>query len=658
MRVLLVTMMMLCRSTGLRRVASSTLFMSTTLPESLSSVHSTNSDDRLARVRDLMKREEIDVFIVPTDDPHMSEYTAPYFGRREFISGFTGSAGTALVLKDKALLFTDGRYHNQAEMELKGSQWTLMKQGLKDVPSITEYLTRSLPEGATVGFDPMLHAAAPLKKMQEALHASPNRLKVKSLSHNIIDPVWGGARPPAPSAPVRLHPAQFAGRSVQDKLADVRKAMQAQNAAALVLTTLDEIAWLFNIRGADVPCNPVTVSYAIVSPDSATLFIDEVKLKEGKGDGGVGQALRDAGVAVRPYEEILAAVGRVEGSIWVDGRTANKAVYDAAASVAFSVVDRESPVIVMKACKNEAELAGMRACHLRDGAAMAEFFAWLEAELESKEGSTVGEVEVDERVCSFRKQLSPGQWLEPSFPTIAGVNSNGAIVHYRAVAGSEKRLGPNDMMLLDSGGQYLDGTTDVTRTLHTGSPSAWQKQMFTRVLKGHIALDSRVFPSGTAGCFLDSYAREHLWAVGKDYIHGTGHGVGAALNVHEGPHRISRVLDAHPLLPGNVVSNEPGYYEDGNFGIRIENLLVVVQRPDLPEFAGRKWLGFERLTHIPIQLKLVDVSLLTAADVAWIDTYHEQIQQRVGPLLQTDRARKWLQRATAKVAVNADARAP
>jgi len=609
-------------------------------------MQSISGDDKLARVRELMRIEEIDAFIVPTDDPHMSEYTAPYFGRREFISGFTGSAGTALVLKDKALLFTDGRYHNQAEMELKGSQWTLMKQGLKDVPSITEYLTRSLPEGATVGFDPMLHAASPLKKMQEALQASAKRLKFKSLSHNIIDPVWGGARPAAPSGPLRLHPAQFAGLSVQHKLDDVRKAMQAQNAAALVLTTLDEIAWLFNIRGADVPCNPVSVSYALVTQHSASLFIDAVKVK----DLGVGQALRDAGVEVKPYEEILAAVGNVKGKVWVDGRTANKAIFDAAASVADSVVDKESPVIVMKACKNDAELAGMRACHLRDGAAMAEFFAWLEEELASKEGQTVGEVEVDERVCLFRKQLSPEQWLEPSFPTIAGVNSNGAIVHYRAVAGSEKRLGSNDMMLLDSGGQYFDGTTDVTRTFHTGSPSAWQKQMFTRVLKGHIGLDSRVFPSGTAGCFLDSYAREHLWAVGKDYIHGTGHGVGAALNVHEGPHRISRVLDAHPLLPGNVVSNEPGYYEDGNFGIRIENLLVVVQRQDLPEFAGRKWLGFERLTHIPIQLKLVDVSLLTATEVAWIDTYHEQIQQRVGPLLQTDRARKWLQRATAKVA--------
>ena len=410
-----------------------------------------SGDDKLRLMRELMAKEQIDAFIVPTDDPHMSEYTAPYFGRREFISGFTGSAGTALVLRDKALLFTDGRYHNQAEIELKGSQWTLMKQGLKDVPGLVEYLSTNLPPGAVVGFDPLLHAAFPLKKMQDTLEGK--KLGMKPVSYNLIDRVWGDSRPAAPRGEIRIHPVEYAGKTVKEKLEDIRKSLKSAKAVGLVLTALDEIAWTFNIRGADVPCNPVSVAYATISANGgAELFIDAEKVPQ-----QVAVALESAGVTLRAYDEALSAVAQLDKAaadakslVWLDGKTANTAVCEAVH--ASRRIDKECPVTLMKACKNEAELAGMRACHIRDGAAMAEFFAWLEHELGSR---TISEVELDEKVCSFRESF--GKWLEPSFPTIAGVNSNGAIVHYRAVKETCKILGNNDMCLLDSGGQYLDG---------------------------------------------------------------------------------------------------------------------------------------------------------------------------------------------------------
>jgi len=307
------------------------------------------------------------------------------------------------------------------------------------------------------------------------------------------------------------------------------------------------------------------------------------------------------------------------------------------------IIKTESPIVLMKSCKNEEELNGLRSCHIRDGAAVAEFMCWLENEVKKRE---VSEVEIDQVITAKRAEFSPGLFIEPSFPTIAGVNSNGAIVHYSAVPETCKMLGANDMLLLDSGGQYLDGTTDVTRTIHTGTPSDYQKEMYTRVLKGNIGLDSRIFPEGTAGCVLDTYAREHLWSIGKDYLHGTGHGVGAALNVHEGPQRISRILDPHPLMPGMVVSNEPGYYESGNFGIRIENLLIVKEKNELDSFAGKSFLGFEKLTKIPIQKKCIDKNLLTPIETEWINNYHAEVKAQVMPLIKTNEARQWLEDAT------------
>jgi len=507
--------------------------------------------------RENIHKQGIDAFIIPTDDPHLSEYTAEHYNRREFISSFTGSAGTALITRDKSLLFTDGRYHNQAELELD-STWTLMKQGLKDVPTLSEYLAETLPSGAVVAVDPFVHSAADFKKLSEAL--SPKNIKLITVSENPVDSVWVN-RPAAPQGLLRVHDIAYAGVSVTDKLKDLRKKLQEKKVAGIVSASLDEIAWLYNIRGADVPCNPVSVSYSLVTNDAAFLFIDSRKVP-----AEVLKHLTKAGVTVRPYEDTLPVIQdmvKVHGKkIWIDSKRVNQAIFSLTNTS--TVLEADSPIILMKACKNDAELRGMREAHIRDGAAMAEFLSWLEAELirrrqvastgspssSSSSSSSIGitEVEIDEHLTEFRK--SYGQFLDLSFPTIAGVGSNGAIIHYRAVPESCKTLSDNDILLLDSGGQYVDGTTDVTRTFHTGTPSAYQREIFTRVLKGHIGIDRQVFPVGTQGCLIDSFAREHLWAIGKDFLHGVGHGVGAALNVHEGPHSISRALIAQPLVPG------------------------------------------------------------------------------------------------------------
>lgn len=589
-----------------------------------------------------MLEEGIDALIVPTDDPHMSEYVAPYFSRREFVSGFTGSAGTALITKTAALLFTDGRYHSQAERELS-KEWTLMRSGLEKVPSLQDFLLNSLTPGAVVGLDPLVHAAEPALRLQKQLRERGVEVRHINPGEHPVDRVWGQGRPPKPAGPVRLHPIQHAGESCQSKLSRVRAALKAARSDYLLLSALDELAWLLNLRGTDIACNPVAMCFGLLGIDSLHLFIDQAKLS-----GEVLEQLQQAageGVALLPYDQAGAFLreGLSAGSkVWMDGRSANLALF-------LSVpeerrLDQRSPLLLMKACKNEAELAGMRACHLRDGAAVAECLSELEEDL--ARGEAVDEAGLDMRVTACRALLSPGAFLEPSFPTIAGVDANGAVIHYRAAAEGSASLGPEALVLLDSGGQYLDGTTDVTRTFHTGRPSPRQREMFTRVLLGHMALDRCVFPAGSPGCLLDSLARTALWEIGQNYPHGTGHGVGAALSVHEGPQRISPLPDTQALLPGMVVSNEPGYYEPGSFGIRIENLLEVVERKDVGVFQGRGFLGFRRLTHIPIQKRLIRRDLLAEKDVQWIDSYHREVLEKVGPLLRTDRARKWLSLAT------------
>jgi Xaa-Pro aminopeptidase len=608
---------------------------------------------RLDSLREHMMEECIDAFIIPTDDPHMSEYCASYYARREYISGFTGSAGTAIVTQKEALLFTDGRYHNQASIELDAQYWTLMRQGVQGVPSIQDWLISSLKSTNTIGIDPSVHAASVILKLKNNL--LKNGINIKMLkSDNLVDKIWNhDNRPSAPQGVIRRHPLEFAGKSVEAKLNELREILHSKYnreegkppiAYGLISTALDEIAYIFNLRGSDIPCNPVAISYGLITLDDAYLFIDKNKFDLGV-ENDVYKSLENDGVKILPYDDIFAVLNKMtvdQGHhIWMDGRNVNCRLYHSISSE--NVYDAPSPIILMKALKNKNELAGMKACHLRDGAAMAEFFANLEDEI--LKDVQISEYDIDEMVCYQRSKIA--QMMEPSFPTIAGIDGNGAIIHYKAMIDSCKYIKPQTntdgcMILLDSGGQYEDGTTDVTRTFHTGIPTTYQKEMFTRVLKGNIAIDTQIFPVGTPGCQLDSFARRSLWCIGKDYIHGTGHGVGAALNVHEGPHRISRMIDNQPLKAGMIVSNEPGYYEEDNFGIRIENLLIVIPRIDKGSYAGREFLGFEKLTHIPIQHKCLEFDLLTNEEIKWLDVYHKEIHDKVLPYIQTNRAKQWL----------------
>lgn len=608
-----------------------------------------------------------------------------------------------VVTTKEALLWTDGRYFLQAEKEL-GREWRLLRAGLPSTPEVPAYLKDALPAGSRVGIDPQargrarprmprnhdrdalscvacfptllhqLHSATSARTLRSTLAGGGHKLV--PLPHNLVDSVWGAARPAPPRSPMRVHAMQWAGASVIDKLAAVRAELTKAGADVLVVAQLDEVAWLLNVRGADVDHNPVTLAYALVHADAASLYCDQTKVTP-----AVAAQLAEAHVTVRPYAaaaDDLRAAAAAGKRVWADPAKVSLALFDAVEDAAGDasaatraaksrrrgdkkpataaaaaaptaarptpVLEGASPIAMAKAVKNAAELAGMREAHLRDAVALAAFFAWLEATM--SEGTALTEASAAAHLASLRAQ-QPG-FVEPSFPTIAGCGPNGAVIHYRPVEGQCAALTPGSLLLLDSGGQYDCGTTDVTRTVHLGkgTPSAAQREAFTRVLQGHIALDTAVFPEGTPGFVLDAFARRPLWAAGLDYRHGTGHGVGAALNVHEGPHGISpRFGNVTGLVAGMIVSNEPGYYVDGSWGIRIENLLALREEPTPSRFGGVTFLGFERLTLVPIQAIMLAPELLTAAEIQWLDNYHAQVWEAVSPRCD-GAARAWLRANT------------
>jgi len=641
-------------------------------------------DERLAAFREKMAAAQngkgVDAYIIPSDDPHGSEYVAECYARREFISQFTGSAGTAVVTKTQALLWTDGRYFLQAEKEL-GPEWTLMRAGLPNTPDYADYLASELEKGARVGIDPNTIASGAALELKATLEEK--KMALAPLEENLVDAVWGSDRPPFPDAPLRVHPLQFAGVSVADKLATLRQAMAKEGCSAMMVSSLDEIAWLLNVRGGDIAHCPVTLAFAVVEMDKATLYTDQDKVTP-----EVAAHLAEAKVSCRPYDLKAARIDATEalkaagGMVWVDPDKSSLAVMDAAKAAAkeakkaieakakakakkagkkkagveaaaesapVGVFESKTPLGLAKALKNEAELAGMREAHLRDSAAMAQFFAWLEAEVAA--GRSVTEAEVGLKLIEVRGQQEG--FIEESFPTIAGAGPNGAIIHYRAIAGADRSISADTMLLLDSGAQYDCGTTDVTRTMHLGEPSDHQCEAYTRVLQGNIGLDQAVFPSGLPGFMLDSFARKALWQAGLDYRHGTGHGVGAGLNVHEGPQGISpRYNNTQEMLAGMIVSNEPGYYEDGSFGIRIENLLVVSEQSTANNFGGVDFLGFNALTLIPIQAKMIKPELLAPAEVDWINAYHAKVWEAISPRVE-GAALEWLRANTQPLTVAA-----
>eukprot|EP00798_Chlamydomonas_sp_ICE-L_P001672 gene1672-33066_t len=626
------------------------------------------NSQRLKDLRKLMSDAGVHAYIVPTEDPHMSEYSPDSLARRQFISDFTGSAGTVVVTLDKAFLWTDGRYFFQAGLELS-PDWTLMRAGTPGCLEIEDWLAENLPEGGRVGIDPYVHTVESVRKIKAKVEDSGKELVPIMEGGNLVDKVWSADRPGDSAAPVRIHPSEWAGETVSAKLDRMRLSIKKAKADVMLVTMLDEVAWLLNLRGSDVKCNPVFLSYALVGVDgSASLYVDPSKLPE-----AVLAQLKEASVTVCPYADFVGDVAAKAASgqiLMIDPSKLNYAVYHAAGEAAGGgspakkrtkvenssngtpapkpvkfAVEAPSCVVAAKAIKNAAELAGLKEAHLRDAVALCEFFCWIEEEMAA--GKVITEVEVD-LALTARRAAQPG-FIELSFPTIAGAGPNGAIMHYSAKAEDCLSVDKDTMLLLDSGGQYDCGTTDITRTMHFGTPTDRQKMAYTRVLQGHIALDEAVFPEGTMGLALDTLARTFLWKEGLNYRHGTGHGVGAALNVHEGPHSISTRQIYYPLAKDMICSNEPGYYEDGNFGVRIENLVFITEADTANKFGGR-YLKFERLTLVPKQTKMMDTELLTAGQVAWVDKYHESVWEAVSPRLAgNDKVLAWLKLACRSV---------
>jgi Xaa-Pro aminopeptidase len=589
--------------------------------------------ERLVRLRQELAVHGLDGFVVPRSDEHQGEYVPPRGQRLAWLTGFTGSAGVAVVLRERAAVFVDGRYTLQAAQQVDASLYDICH--LVDEPP-ARWLGGALKAGDILGYDLWLHTPQEVERFAAA--AEKAGAVLRPVDGNPLDRVWTD-QPAAPLAPVAPHDEQFAGESAQSKRERLARGLAEEGVAAAVLTAPESIAWLLNIRGGDVPHTPLPLSFAILRSDaSVSLFIDRRKLTPGL-ERHLGNA-----VTVLPPEELgpaLDACTAAGGRVQSDPATAAAWIFDRLDKAGGKIHRAADPCLLPKACKNAAEIEGTRAAHRRDGAALSRFLAWLWREA-PKGGLT--EIAASDRLETFRRQ---GQYFRDlSFATISGAGSNGAIVHYRAMPETEKRLEPGSLYLLDSGAQYLDGTTDVTRTVAIGEPTAEMKDRFTRVLKGHIALALARFPKGTTGTQLDAFARRGLWQVGLDYDHGTGHGVGSYLGVHEGPQRISKAPSTQPLLPGMIVSNEPGYYKTGAYGIRIENLVLVQPAEASGE---REMLGFEALTLAPIDRSLIEPALLDDDEIEWLDAYHARVCETLTPLVDTETA-AWLAAATAPLA--------
>ncbi|KDN66220.1 putative metallopeptidase family M24 [Colletotrichum sublineola] len=611
----------------------------------------TDTTGRLSRLRELMKERKVDVYVIPSEDSHASEYIAGCDARREFISGFSGSAGCAVVTLDKAALATDGRYFNQASKQLD-QNWLLLKQGLQDVPTWQEWSAEQSAGGKVVGVDPELITGSIAKKLTEKIKRSGGSDLVP-LDENLVDLVWAEARPARPKNPVKVLPEEFSGKDVKTKLKELRQELDKKNSQAFVVSMLDEIAWLFNLRGDDIPYNPVFFSYAIITSDSATLYVDASKLGE---ETRAYLAAND--VAVKPYEVIFDSIDALRSSDIsnqaTSGVSSKRFMISTKASWALKrslggdgqVDEVRSPIGDFKAVKNKNEMAGMRACHIRDGAALIEYFAWLEDQLIAKKVQ-LDEVQAADKLEQLRSKQK--YYVGLSFDTISSTGANAAVIHYKPERGACSIIDPTAIYLCDSGAQYLDGTTDTTRTLHFGQPTEAEKLAYTLVLKGNIALDTAIFPKGTTGFAIDCLARQHLWKEGLDYRHGTGHGVGSYLNVHEGPIGIgTRVQFAEvALAPGNILSIEPGFYEDGSYGIRIENVAMVTEVKTKHSFGDKPYLGFEHVTMVPYCQNLIEPSLLTAEEKAWLNAHNADIFQKTKEYFQDDPLTlTWLARET------------
>lgn len=627
------------------------LFVRCAGSSSAAEMKSVDTTARLAELRFLMKARNIDVYVVPTEDAHASEYIAPCDARREYICGFSGSAGTAIVTLESAALATDGRYFSQAATQLD-KNWELLKQGQPDVPTWQGWTVSHVAGGKTVGVDPSLLSSSQARDLGEKIKENGGK-ELVAVSENLVDLVWGRHRPARPSNPVVFLEQQYTGKDTQTKLKELRAELEKQKLSAFVVSALDEIAWLFNLRGSDIPYNPVFFSYAVVTADSATLYIDASVLSD-----QCHSYLVENKVDIKPYGSIFDDSRALAQTVSVNGDAGKEKPKKLAISKKTSwalklalggdsaVEEVKSPICDSKAIKNETELEGMRQCHIRDGAAITEYFAWLEDQLVGQR-AVLDEVQGATKLFEIRSKRA--NFVGNSFNTISASGANGAIIHYGPEEDSCAKIDPNAVYLCDSGAQYLDGTTDTTRTLHFGTPTDAQKNSYTLVLKGHIALDQAIFPRGTTGFSLDSLARQFLWQEGLDYRHGTGHGVGSYLNVHEGPIGIGtrKHYAEVALAAGNVTSIEPGFYEDGSYGIRLENIAIVREVKTKNQFGDKPYLGFEHVTMVPFCRRLIEPSLLTAKEKKWLNDYHTKVWENTSGHFKDDPlTTAWLKRET------------
>ncbi len=577
---------------------------------------------RLTRLQDLLPTQTLDGFLVPRSDEHQGEYVAAYAERLNWLTGFSGSAGFAVIMTDSAHLFVDGRYTLQAAQEVDEDVICIHQ-----IEKFSEWLEGQVSPGKRIGFDPWLHTHADIAQLRKA--AKRQGIQLVPVTHNMVDQIWTD-QPEKPRDPVVVHPLKYAGQTSEEKLKTLKTTLETERCDATVVALPDSVSWLLNIRGTDIPMTPSVLGYCLVTQDTKVkLFLDPKKITQEV------QSTLGENIEIVPWEKIPEVFSALtDKNVFVDFNYVPYAMTEILKDAGAHLVSGQDIVLSLKACKNQTEREGARNAHLRDGVAVTQFLAWITQNYDQG----VTELMAVEKLLAFRQQQSLFQY--PSFDTISGFGSNGAIVHYRVNEGSSQTLESGNLYLVDSGGQYLDGTTDVTRTIALGTPTAEHRDRYTRVLKGHMNLGKARFPQGTKGPQLDAIARYHLWQGGFDYAHGTGHGVGSYLNVHEGPQRITQGGNDIPLKPGMIVSNEPGYYKNGAYGIRIENLIMVT--PLSPVEGGETpMMEFENLTKVPLCRALIDVTLLEDIELEWINRYQSEVYTTLKDRVDTQTA-SWL----------------
>lgn len=581
-----------------------------------------------------MKEKGIKAYIIPTSDPHQSEYLADYYKTRVWISGFTGSAGTVVVTENEAILWTDGRYFIQAENQLAGSEIQLFKMGIPGFPTYMEWLRDNLEEGDTIGFNGKIFPQSDVKKLEKEVENK----KIELIDEfDLVGELWTD-RPSTPRSKAFVHDVKYTGKTAKEKVEEVRKEMEKKGADYFLLGSLDDIAWVYNIRGRDVTCNPVVISYALISKDRAWLFVDKDKI-----DAKVESYLKENGIEIDEYDKVISYVKKIkeESKVFIDPSRINRWLYKGIPEKC-EIIEGTNITTNLKGIKNSTEIENQKNAYIKDGVALVKFLYWLDENLGKIK---ITEVSAAEKLEEFRKEQDG--FIEPSFDTIAAYKENAAMMHYKAEEGkSNYELKREKMFLVDSGGQYYDGTTDITRTIVLGDITEEEKKDFTLTLKGHINLINARFLYGATGSSLDVLCRYPLWQEGLDYKCGTGHGVGFLLNVHEGPHRISTVPDKVKLEKGMIVTIEPGVYKAGKHGIRIENVAVVEE--DIETEFGGKFMKFENISYCPIDLRGIDVDMLTEEEIKWLNDYHEEVYEKLSPYL-NDEEKEWLKEETRSI---------